>query len=216
MAKVDTIDVVTGLHGKYGGNSKDYFSTNSSSKQIRIARLNNPYQGEPTQKQKDQMELFKNRALWASAWLNANKPTEEMPKGTEAYQEAQRIKRQLAWSNVRQVVYKYMDDAGNVTLPSSGTSSGTVTPQKKTLTLTASPTEGGTVSGAGSYTAGQSVQITASPASGYEFTRWSDDNTSATRSVTVSSDMTLTAYFTATSTGGENTGEEGGEEPPFS
>ncbi|MDD7722713.1 MAG: hypothetical protein PUK64_06970, partial [bacterium] len=69
---------------------------------------------------------------------------------------------------------------------------------------------------AGSYTAGQSVQITASPASGYEFTRWSDDNTSATRSVTVSSDMTLTAYFTATSTGGENTGEEGGEEPPFS
>ncbi|MCQ2197821.1 MAG: hypothetical protein MJZ60_09915 [Bacteroidaceae bacterium] len=124
MAQVDTIDIVTGLHGKYGSNRKDYFATNSSSNKIRLARLNNPYRGEPTQKQKEHMEAFKTRALQATAWLNANKPTEAQPKGTKAYQEAQRIKRQLALSNVRQVVCKYMDERGVVTLPASGSSTG--------------------------------------------------------------------------------------------
>ena len=117
MATVDTIDVVTGLHGKYGSNRKDYFATNTSSKKIRLARLNNPYKGPATEKQLAHMESFKSKALKASAWLNANKPSEANgEKGTEAYQLAQRIKRQLALSNVRQVVCKYMDEEGNVKL----------------------------------------------------------------------------------------------------
>lgn len=120
MATVDTIDVVTGLHGKYGSNRKDYFATNTSSKKIRLARLNNPYKGPATEKQLAHMESFKSKALKASAWLNANKPSETNgEKGTEAYQLAQRIKRQLALSNVRQVVCKYMDEDGNVKLPTS-------------------------------------------------------------------------------------------------
>jgi hypothetical protein len=120
MATVDTIDVVTGLHGKYGSNRKDYFATNTSSKKIRLARLNNPYKGPATEKQLAHMESFKSKALKASAWLNANKPSEANgEKGTEAYQLAQRIKRQLALSNVRQVVCKYMDEEGNVKLPTS-------------------------------------------------------------------------------------------------
>ena len=120
MATVDTIDVVTGLHGKYGSNRKDYFATNTSSKKIRLARLNNPYKGPATEKQLAHMESFKSKALKASAWLNANKPSEANgEKGTEAYQLAQRIKRQLALSNVRQVVCKYMDEDGNVKLPTS-------------------------------------------------------------------------------------------------
>ena len=120
MATVDTIDVVTGLHGKYGSNRKDYFATNTSSKKIRLARLNNPYKGPATEKQLAHMESFKSKALKASAWLNANKPSEANgEKGTEAYQLAQRIKRQLALSNVRQVVCKYMDEEGTVKLPTS-------------------------------------------------------------------------------------------------
>ena len=120
MATVDTIDVVTGLHGKYGSNRKDYFATNTSSKKIRLARLNNPYKGPATEKQLAHMESFKSKALKASAWLNANKPSEANgDKGTAAYQQAQRIKRQLALSNIRQVVCKYMDEDGKVELPAS-------------------------------------------------------------------------------------------------
>ncbi|MBQ7150394.1 MAG: hypothetical protein IJS06_05470 [Prevotella sp.] len=120
MATVDTIDVVTGLHGKYGSNRKDYFATNTSSKKIRLARLNNPYKGPATEKQLAHMEEFKSKALKASAWLNANKPSEANgDKGTAAYQQAQRIKRQLALSNIRQVVCKYMDEDGKVELPAA-------------------------------------------------------------------------------------------------
>ena len=130
MATVDTIDVVTGLHGKYGSNRKDYFATNTSSKKIRLARLNNPYKGPATEKQLAHMESFKSKALKASAWLNANKPSEANgEKGTEAYQLAQRIKRQLALSNVRQVVCKYMDEEGNVKLPTSPQPSQETSPQ---------------------------------------------------------------------------------------
>ena len=71
------------------------------------------------------MEKFAIQAKMASAWLRANHPsTENGDKGTEAYQEAQAIKRQLHLSNVRQVVIKFMDAEGNVTLPSTGTTSG--------------------------------------------------------------------------------------------
>ena len=130
MATVDTIDVVTGLHGKYGSNRKDYFATNTSSKKIRLARLNNPYKGPATEKQLAHMESFKSKALKASAWLNANKPSEANgEKGTEAYQLAQRIKRQLALSNVRQVVCKYMDEEGNVKLTTSPQPSQETSPQ---------------------------------------------------------------------------------------
>ena len=222
MAKVDTIDVVTGLHGKYGTNRKDYFATNSSSNQIRLARLNNPYQGEPTQRQKDHMEAFKTRALQATAWLNANKELRDSDgnvtrQATDAYKEAQRIKRQLALSNVRQVVCKYMDEDGNVTLPASGTSSGGTSggsnsggtsTVKRTLTLSASPSNGGSVSGGGQYNNGASATISATANSGYTFTEWSDGETSPNRVITMNSDKTLTATFTANAGGSENQGGE--------
>lgn len=70
-----------------------------------------------------------------------------------------------------------------------------------TLTLNASPTNGGTVTGAGQYDSGSTVNIQATPASGYTFTRWSDGNTQASRTVTLSNDLTLTATFTASSSG---------------
>ena len=65
---------------------------------------------------------------------------------------------------------------------------------KYTITLSAG--EGGTVSNTGGeYEAGQTVNVTATPQGEYLFKDWSDGNTDATRTITVSSNSTLTANF---------------------
>ena len=81
---------------------------------------------------------------------------------------------------------------------SSDETSTPVTPPapivKYTITLSAG--EGGTVSTTGGeYEAGQTVSVTATPQGEYVFTSWSDGNTNATRTITVSSNSTLTANF---------------------
>lgn len=53
----------------------------------------------------------------------------------------------------------------------------------------------GTVLGGGTYAAGSTVSISATPNAGFQFVNWSDDNTEATRSIVVNSDITLTANF---------------------
>jgi hypothetical protein len=93
---------------------------------------------------------------------------------------------------------------------SSNSGSGT-----ETVRLTVSAGSGGRVKiGDGEYDAGAntdvapgtSVSISAQPNAGYSFSQWSDGNTSASRSVTVSEAMTLTASFTLNS-GGSGAGE---------
>ena len=64
-----------------------------------------------------------------------------------------------------------------------------------TVTLSANPSDGGTVSGADKYPAGTEVTISAKANEGYEFTKWSDDDTSASRKITLKSNINLTAYF---------------------
>jgi uncharacterized protein (TIGR02145 family)/uncharacterized repeat protein (TIGR02543 family) len=70
-----------------------------------------------------------------------------------------------------------------------------------TLTTNVSPAGGGTVSRnpnqTAPYSCGTSVTVTAAPASGYVFTKWSGASTSsnASVSVTMNSDLTLTANF---------------------
>ena len=81
---------------------------------------------------------------------------------------------------------------------SSDETSTPVTPPapivKYTITLSAG--EGGTVSTTGGeYEAGQTVSVTATPQGEYVFTSWSDGNTNATRTITISSNSTLTANF---------------------
>jgi len=81
---------------------------------------------------------------------------------------------------------------------SSDETSTPVTPPapivKYTITLSAG--EGGTVSTTGGeYEAGQTVSVAATPQGEYVFTSWSDGNTNATRTITVSSNSTLTANF---------------------
>lgn len=86
---------------------------------------------------------------------------------------------------------------------SNGTTGGANT-TKYTISLNASPANGGTVSGAGSYDAGSTANISATAASGYTFSKWSDGNTSASRTITVNENNSLTAIFTASSSGGGN------------
>ena len=84
---------------------------------------------------------------------------------------------------------------------------------KKTLRLSASPANSGTVSGGGSFDKGSRVSIHAVASGDYTFSRWSDGDTSASRTVTVNGDMSLTAYFTKTTSGGESseTNPDGGD-----
>ena len=81
---------------------------------------------------------------------------------------------------------------------SSDETSTPVTPPapivKYTITLSAG--EGGTVSTTGGeYEVGQTVSVTATPQGEYLFKDWSDGNTDATRTITISSNSTLTANF---------------------
>ena len=84
--------------------------------------------------------------------------------------------------------------AMTVTVINYGTSQETTIP---TYALTLNATEGGTVSGAGTYAEGTTVLIKAIPNDGYKFVKWSDDNTYASRSVTLKEAITLTATFAA-------------------
>lgn len=62
-------------------------------------------------------------------------------------------------------------------------------------TISVSAGTGGTVTGGGTFEQGQTVTIQATPNIGYRFVKWSDGNTNASRTVTVSGNATYTAYF---------------------
>ena len=76
------------------------------------------------------------------------------------------------------------------------------------MALSVSPNGSGTVTGGGQYDAGASATLKAVAASGFHFVKWSDNNTSATRTVTVNSDITLQAIFAADTPQGDD--DEGG------
>lgn len=68
-------------------------------------------------------------------------------------------------------------------------------PDKYTITVTSANANAGYVSGSGSYASGSTVTISASAYNGYKFTKWSDGNTSASRSITVTGNASYTAVF---------------------
>jgi hypothetical protein len=78
----------------------------------------------------------------------------------------------------------------------------TSTTPRHTLTVAVSPSTGGTVARApnlGEYETGTVVTLTATPASGYEFTRWEGDasGTANPTSITMDAGKSVTAVFTA-------------------
>ncbi len=74
------------------------------------------------------------------------------------------------------------------------------TPNSYTISASANPTAGGTVSGAGAYNYGTSCTLTATPAAGYSFVRWTENgsqvSTNANYTFTVTGNRTLVANFT--------------------
>jgi hypothetical protein len=64
-----------------------------------------------------------------------------------------------------------------------------------TVTTKVSPSGAGTVSGGGNYEYGKSVTLTAEANSGYTFSQWNDGVKTASRTVTVTGNVTYTAVF---------------------
>ena len=218
MARIIPIDVIKGMSGKYGSKSNDYFATNGSSGRVYLAKITNPYTGDPTEAQKMQQMKFKERQTVATAWLNANRPSEANgPKGTPLYQQAQKLKRTFRFSNVTQVLYKYMDAENMIQLPGmiesgsggSGSDSGGETPVTKYTIqgVSANSSMGSVAPASTEVERGASVTLTATPLSGYKFSQWDDGNTDNPRTVVAEADKTYTASFA------EESGDDG---PPFS
>ena len=72
-------------------------------------------------------------------------------------------------------------------------------PQSYTISVSANPSNGGTVTGGGSYNQGQSCTVSATPATGYTFLRWTENgtqvSTNANYTFTVTGNRTLVAQF---------------------
>lgn len=85
----------------------------------------------------------------------------------------------------------------NPSNPSGGnTGGGSTNPTRQyTISVTSANTDQGTVSGGGTYSEGSRVNISATPKAGYQFDKWSDGNTSATRTVSVSKNESFVAQF---------------------
>ena len=64
-----------------------------------------------------------------------------------------------------------------------------------TLTVNSANTSMGTVTGGGTYNYNATATLTTTPKDCYRFKQWSDGNTDATRSVTVTAAKTFTATF---------------------
>ena len=93
------------------------------------------------------------------------------------------------------------------------------TSRQCTLNISSADTSKGTVDTSvnKTYSEGSRVNIKATPASGYVFDKWSDGNTSASRTVTMNANTTLVASFKAVSSGGstEPGGEGDSDDPAF-
>ena len=100
------------------------------------------------------------------------------------------------------------DRNGNIVKRVTSVDPGEVEEEGKfNVTLLASPSEGGQVNGAGPYDAGTSATISAVAKPGYHFTKWSDGDTNATRTIVVDKAYELTATFVADSGGGSGVDE---------
>ena len=85
----------------------------------------------------------------------------------------------------------------NFTVTSSRNLVANFTIQNYIITAIANPTEGGTISGSGGYNYGQACTLTATPATGYNFIKWTKNGTQVSTSTTYSFTVTEAASFVA-------------------
>ena len=94
--------------------------------------------------------------------------------------------------------------------------------EQYTINVQANDARFGTVSGGGTYTKGTVITLTATPAAGSLFVKWSDGNTLNPRALYVSTTATYTAFFkpvkssNAGETGGKSYDEKSGVVDPWS
>ena len=89
------------------------------------------------------------------------------------------------------------NDDDNDNPDGGGDNGGGSSARQYTISVTSANTDQGTVSGGGTYSEGSRVDISATPKAGYQFDKWNDGNTSATRTVSVSKDENFVAQFKA-------------------
>ena len=82
-----------------------------------------------------------------------------------------------------------------ITVNADATYTATFDTSFRTLTVVSNNDDWGTVTGGGTYQEGSQATITATPTPGHRFVQWNDGNTEASRTVTVSTDITYTATF---------------------
>ena len=105
-------------------------------------------------------------------------------------------------ASAQKCMYVWMKDGTHLSIPVNTFDSVGFYAPTYTLSVT---TEGeGSVTGAGSYKIDTEVTLTATPASGYTFSQWSDGKTDNPRIIKMERDISLTAVFTAV--GGSSTG----------
>lgn len=97
-------------------------------------------------------------------------------------------------------IYLYSPSSGVNIYAIRVTAESTSQPTKYTVSVSSANSSMGTVSGGGTYEEGATATVTATPKSGYKFTKWSNGSTANPYTFTVTSDVSLTAYFEQAST----------------
>ena len=103
------------------------------------------------------------------------------------------------WTENGELVSTNANYTFNVTDSRNFVANFTYSPQSFTITVSAQPANGGTVSGGGTYTCGQSCTVHATANNGYTFTYWTENGnpiyTNANYSFTVTGNLSLVAHF---------------------
>ena len=101
------------------------------------------------------------------------------------------------FNNMKEAAIEFVqlqNDYGNS--DNGGGNGGGVDTQTYTITTSANPADGGTVTGGGTYNEGVSATLRADANTNYTFDHWQDGSTSNPRTITVTASATYTAYFT--------------------
>lgn len=124
--------------------------------------------------------------------------------------------RNLAVTDDISLIAIFESDGTNSGGSGSSGSNGSSQNRQYTISATSADTSQGTVTGGGTFSEGSRITVTATPKAGFAFDKWSDGVTTASRNITVSQNLSLTATF-KTASGGTGAGGDGtGGEDDFS